>query len=820
MSEIRTTAGAPAPSPSGAPAARTRAHRPAGAVDLAAVTLLVASAVVGFGPTYGGTTYVRAAVGGTLLGLALAWLGARLRWPLLTVTAATIGVYVLLGGALAVPRTAIAGVLPTLDTLETLLLGAVTSWKGLLTATPPVGGMDDLLVVPFLSTLLAAVLAGSLALRARRPAWALLPVAVLGVGVILLGTWETAQPLVQGLVFGGVAVVWIAWRRAGARAEALRTSGGATAERGDATRLRARRVRNAVALLAGAALVSAFAAPTLAPDTPRFVLRDQVEPPLDLHDYPSPLAGFRTYVRDLENEPLLTVAGLPDGARLRLATLDLYTGTVLDIAGGSPTAPAASGSFGRVGSVIPVPPDAPEDATTAQVTVVIAGYRGVWVPTVGAPTAIAFDGARAGDLQGELHVNTATGTALTTAGRGLAEGDEVTLTAEVAAPIAPTDGALAGLRFARLAMPAADGVPQAVGSLASRYAGEAPTPTDAARAEAVRAGLARDGVFSDGLDTQAPSQAGHGAARIDALLGGRQMIGDDEQFAVAMALMARDLGMPARVVMGFYPLDDTPVEGGTYTIRGTDVHAWVEIAYEDAGTLRWVAYDPTPSDDQTEQEQDPRSMSEPEPQVLQEPPPPEEPAEAPLEPITEAAEDEPTDEEGVPWTRYVGIVAAVVLPLLVLLSPFALVIAAKSRRRSRRIAAATTVDRLSGGWREVVDTAVDLGTPVPVSATRRETARDLAEHFPGAPVVPVAERADAAVFGAGEPTEAEATAFWAEVDRVVGDMSQSVGRWQRLRGRVSLRSFGREPSTRGWSAPLPMNHPPLNRPPMNRPPLN
>ncbi len=766
--------------------APTRAHRAVGAVDLAAVALLLACAVVGFGPSFAGPGYLRAAVGGALVGLALAFLGARFRWSVLTLAAATLGAYFLFGGALALPGTAIAGVVPTLETLQALALGAVTSWKGLLTVTPPVDAFLELLVVPYLSTLVAAVLSGSLALRARRPAWALLPAAVLLIGVILLGTAETVQPLVQGIVFGVVALTWTAWRRAGARADALRsTSGGGELDRPEAGRLRARRVRNAAAMLGAAALVTAFAAPVLSPATHRHVLRDVVEPPLDLNEYPSPLVGFRKYVKDLEEEVLFTVTGLPDDGRLRLATLDAYTGTVIDVAGGSPGGPTGSGSFGRVGESIPAPSDAAPTDGTAEVTVEVAEYRGVWVPALGRPTEVRFVGSRAADLQGSLYLNPESGVVLST--EGLAEGDRYTVAADLLAD--PSDDELARLPFASLQLPGSLSVPQSVGSLAETFTSDA--SGGAERVAALASDLAAGGVFSNGLDGEPPSRAGHGSDRIDTLLTGREMVGDDEQFAVAMTLMARSLGIPARVVMGFYPGEDTPKDGDTYSIRGTDVHAWVEVAYQDEGAVRWVAYEPTPDEDQPPQDQDPRSQSEPEPQVLQEPPPPEEPAEAPLQPIPEAAEDETTDQEGIPWGQYLRYVVVVGVPLALVLAPFVLIALAKARRRKRRLAASAPVDRVSGGWREVVDTAVDLGAPVLASATRRETARDLEERYPEAGAVVVAERADAAVFGAGEPSDAEVTAFWAEVDRLVSDMSRSVGRWQRLRGRFSPRSLTR-----------------------------
>ena len=48
----------------------------------------------------------------------------------------------------------------------------------------------------------------------RPPAWALLPALAVLVGSILLGTAQPAAPLVEGLAFAAVAVVWLALRHA------------------------------------------------------------------------------------------------------------------------------------------------------------------------------------------------------------------------------------------------------------------------------------------------------------------------------------------------------------------------------------------------------------------------------------------------------------------------------------------------------------------------------------------------------------------------------------------------------------------------------
>lgn len=61
--------------------------------------------------------------------------------------------------------------------------------------------------------------------------------------------------------------------------------------------------------------------------------------------------------------------------------------------------------------------------------------------------------------------------------------------------------------------------------------------------------------------------------------------------ATAMAVMARELGIPARVAVG-YALDPKEVaEGGLYTIRKDDAYTWVEIYFPGYG---WVNFNPTP----------------------------------------------------------------------------------------------------------------------------------------------------------------------------------------------------------------------------------
>lgn len=63
-----------------------------------------------------------------------------------------------------------------------------------------------------------------------------------------------------------------------------------------------------------------------------------------------------------------------------------------------------------------------------------------------------------------------------------------------------------------------------------------------------------------------------------------------EHFASALAVMARSLGTPTRLVTGYLPGQYNPFSG-FYEVRTSDAHSWVEVFFPAAG---WVPFDPTP----------------------------------------------------------------------------------------------------------------------------------------------------------------------------------------------------------------------------------
>ena len=64
-----------------------------------------------------------------------------------------------------------------------------------------------------------------------------------------------------------------------------------------------------------------------------------------------------------------------------------------------------------------------------------------------------------------------------------------------------------------------------------------------------------------------------------------------QQYAGSMALLVRELGLPARVAVGYRPgniLD--PAHPDTYTVTTEQLHAWVEVLFPGYG---WIAFEPT-----------------------------------------------------------------------------------------------------------------------------------------------------------------------------------------------------------------------------------
>lgn len=99
--------------------------------------------------------------------------------------------------------------------------------------------------------------------------------------------------------------------------------------------------------------------------------------------------------------------------------------------------------------------------------------------------------------------------------------------------------------------------------------------------------LALQNWFRSAFDYDLNVDSGHSIQNIEDFLSIRR--GYCEQFAGTYALMARQLGIPSRVAVGFTP--GTPEEG-SFLVTGGHYHSWPEVFIPGAG---WVDMEPTPS---------------------------------------------------------------------------------------------------------------------------------------------------------------------------------------------------------------------------------
>lgn len=232
-----------------------------------------------------------------------------------------------------------------------------------------------------------------------------------------------------------------------------------------------------------------------------------------------------------------------------------------------------------------------------------------------------------------------------------------------------------------------------------------------------------------------------------------------EQFAAAMGVLGRSLGIPTRLVWGFTPgetttqINDQGEEVEVVVVRDRNAHAWVEMWMDGFG---WVSFDPTPRGGGVL----PDSMTAGFDPVLYLPPP-----DVPTRPDLGETPDELFDRgliEGedfgglgptTPGFSFAWLFAGLALILLASLVPLL-----KNVRRRRRLARLRDGD-ITAAWEEIVDRLVDLRQPVPAHLTPLEFARSADEAL-----VPVAVNYSAAIYGdhngSGIEADLEAVEEW------------------------------------------------------------
>ncbi|NAZ88175.1 transglutaminase family protein, partial [Kineococcus indalonis] len=666
----------------------------AGAASAAAV-LSLRPLVVSSGWLVGALGVVLAVVGAGLL--VRAALHRRGLAVLAQVAVLVLALTVLFGGP-----TAVFGLLPTGATLQRLAQLFGDGVQVVQRYSVPAADLRGLRLLLVGGSGVLALAVDVLAVALRRPALAGVPLAVvLGVAVSLAPGGSGAWALV------GTAVPYLVLLATGRRdprwpAPPRRRRAGDGARRGPA----GSRAGTTAGATAVAALGLALVAPALAPGLDERPLTVDAGTG-DTIAVINPILNLKASLGARSDATILTYqTDQEDPAPLRIVTADVFDGETW-----APGTGADIPRSQRVQDGLAPPPGLSGEvrarSTEHSTRISVRGLDQTYLPLPYPALRVDI----AGEWLYEQDTLNVVGDGETTRGRDYdVRHLEVDPTEEQlrTAGEAPED-----LRERYTALP--DGLPQVVGDRAREVTSGASDAYE--QAAALQRYFRSNGGFT--YSTTAPNDGGSGA--VAAFL--EQRSGFCVQFASAMAVMSRSLGIPARVAIGFLPGEEsTP---GRWRISAQDAHAWPELYFDGVG---WVRFEPTPA---TRTGQSP-PYSVPRTPITATAPSASAPAATSSAPVTPSATAGTSTTSGsqqvqqgplTGWQRLAalpwGWIAGSVLVLLVLLSPRA---TATLLGRRRWAGAHDGPSSAEAAWGDLEDRLGDLGVRWPVSATPRRRA--------------------------------------------------------------------------------------------------
>ncbi|MFT4211553.1 MAG: DUF3488 and transglutaminase-like domain-containing protein [Microbacterium sp.] len=323
-----------------------------------------------------------------------------------------------------------------------------------------------------------------------------------------------------------------------------------------------------------------------------------------------------------------------------------------------------------------------------------------------------------------------------------------------------------------------DDTPDIVATLADQVT--AGTTNDFDAATALQTWFRSD-AFTYSLD--APVEQGFDGSGVEAVAEFlRVRAGYCEHFASAFALMARYLGMPTRIVVGYLPGTATgaSVDGETvYSVVSTQLHAWPEVYFEGIG---WTAFEPTKSLGTTTQYASATTTTTAPTTAATTAAPTTRPQASATLSASATSTAAAQDRSGGTSLGTVEPAALVILVLVVVLlcaAPGAL--AARRRRRLLRRGDA------AASWLVVQETAIDLGIPVPPSDSPRMFGDRL--RAAGAPADAVAALVAAIEHASYAPAGASVAGAADTATRVRSGLLAEAGFGRRMLARVAPRSL-------------------------------
>ena len=475
----------------------------------------------------------------------------------------------------------------------------------------------------------------------------------------------------------------------------------------------------------------------------------------------SPLADLRSRLVEQSAVEMFRVES-PVRSYWRLTALEDFDGRVWE----------SSGSFGEEDGELPETVPVTVDGEEFEQSITITNLSAIWLPSAYEPRAIDID---------ETEVRYDEDSATLIVNNELTSSDGLSYRVTSKSPRIDEDD-LTGtpdeipndIRDEYLRLP--DGFSDRVRELAEETVGRAATP--AAQARALQDYL-RD-TFEYTLEVQ-PRRSDDPLE--DFLFENRA--GFCQQFAGAFAAMARAVGIPARVAVGFTPGQPSPELDDTYIVRGEYAHAWPEVYIAGAG---WVPYEPTPNrgipsafDYTGVEEQQAEAGNATGFEIT--------PTTAPAETIPTLPGDttdeprNPDDElfsgdapdqgsssehTGIDVVRDVVLVVSWVYVGLVLLWVLLLPIALLVRRSRRRRFAASPLDQVQLAWTESAEAAGIVGFQEAPSDTHVERALQLGALVPEAadPALTLAARIEVGIYSPEGADPDDATVAWEAAERI------------------------------------------------------
>jgi len=521
------------------------------------LTALTVAAVLGLARLFEAASFFAGVLAFGVLGHGLAWLCRRRQLGAGATSAVGVAGVVLGVSWFLLPGTT-AWLLPTAATVEAAGDRLADAWDVFSSVQAPAPVHPGLVLAAAIATYVIAWVADTAAFRASAPIEAAVPATSLFLFGAALGAPPLRAPSTAVFLAAALAY-WLAvraWRSTTGPSWAGHEEDGSAALIGSGSRL------------AGVAVVGALVVGPLMPGAGSAALLPWRASDRDsgTRVTVSPLVDIRARIVDQADVEVFTVRA-DQRSYWRLTALDQFDGRIW----------RSDGRFRSVEQELADPGEvivSPGSMLLDQ-EVEIRGLDVDWLPAAFRP--VAFEGGGA-----DVGVDDESDTLIVAEGQ---QTEGLRYRVQSLAQVRTEDGVRRASTLPRQQPEGATELPRSFSPVARRLAlsitDGAPTPYDAARALQDHF---RNGAFR--YDTSV--DPGHDEDALERFLLSTRA-GYCEQFAGAYAALARAVGLPARVAVGFTPGELQA--DGSYHVRGSHGHAWPEVFLGDAG---WVPFEPTP----------------------------------------------------------------------------------------------------------------------------------------------------------------------------------------------------------------------------------